>query len=447
MSERIGAVKTAGRGAVATTELSPELEKIETTGRAAWRREARLEHIARTSAEGQRQPAIIRRSATAQLLQRQQHFDQQSLDPVLAVGGGGDGWGVLTILMFYLMGFTADENNQLRLAMHVVCPVALLANILLLVSLLRQARHRKSIGTMQGILAVADIALSIDFALGNQIASNEPLCTVIGAVHQFFLYVGSSWSFLVSLYCFLSVTYSNRTADQYWTRYYLYGFGLPFLFTAILFVLQAGLGRGNVIGDATFVCWISAAYPEIRIGLWFPTLWLHFLLSLVMFARIFFIIRTTKGGIDEIANAAHISTVVPPPTQRTKSITTTDNNNNFKPSPQLPTRNSISTSSDESSGNPPKISHTRRRSSTIDPASMMAVERLQKSRNKLLVKSLIITVGFIISWIPATALRTLPFIPGSIVPFWLNVLVAAGLATAALWNPLAFFVSLIMDRE
>ncbi|ORY38553.1 hypothetical protein BCR33DRAFT_720599 [Rhizoclosmatium globosum] len=79
--------------------------------------------------------------------------------------------------------------------------------------------------------------------------------------------------------------------------------GSAALFTAALFVLQAVLQRGPVMGDAQLECWISDEYKEFRIYFFYLILWVEYAAIVGMYVLVF---MKVKSMTDE----AHVDTSV-----------------------------------------------------------------------------------------------------------------------------------------
>ncbi|KAJ3335477.1 hypothetical protein HDU83_000287, partial [Entophlyctis luteolus] len=198
-----------------------------------------------------------------------------------------------------------------------------------------------------------DIITSTIFIVGSDISRTNPdLCTVLGAIMQFSLLSISTWSFMVSLLCYMTIMYSDHQANKYKLFFYLYGWGIPLLSVCGLFVLQATWQRGTVFGDATFECWISPAYPELRVDMYYIPLWIQFVMTV-----------TTYG-----LTVSHIRKIL---SQYTKVAKVT-------------------------------------LSSKGAAAEKNAAEnRVRRSNYRLFVKSGVLIFGFFVTWLPPTTVRVL----------------------------------------
>ncbi|KAJ3078805.1 hypothetical protein HDU99_000372, partial [Rhizoclosmatium hyalinum] len=108
---------------------------------------------------------------------------------------------------------------------------------------------------------MSDSCTSICLMMGTSIVDKTELCQAAGALFHFCLVASSSWSFLVALYCYLTVLY-NKTVNWMWFN--VYAWSLSTISTASLFIVQETQKNGNVIGDAHFECWIANQYSYLR---------------------------------------------------------------------------------------------------------------------------------------------------------------------------------------
>ncbi|ORY22747.1 hypothetical protein BCR33DRAFT_149984 [Rhizoclosmatium globosum] len=301
--------------------------------------------------------------------------------------------------------------------------------------------------------------------VGNSIAPNSTLCSVFGTLHQYSINASSCWSFMIALHCYVIVIHNPKLASSLWRYYIIYGFGMPALLTIALYISQAILNRGTVTGDADYQCWIASQYPELRVILYFPLLWLHFLGILFFYLRILVMIQTRtrelassqdKTNIDEgllavKSDGADTSRSTIPASQSFSGPATNPNpvthqiiSGDFSPEAsiahQLPRYSS-----------PIKHKHNPNVNEPAVPSRLTVTEsapaaKMISSRNKLITKTFIVSVGCLISWIPATAVRVLLIIPGSKVPFWLSYLMALGFSLSGLFNSTAFLVGILWEK-
>ncbi|ORY47002.1 hypothetical protein BCR33DRAFT_849013 [Rhizoclosmatium globosum] len=220
----------------------------------------------------------------------------------------------------------------------------------------------------------------------------------------------TSFSFCITLYCYLTVAYSQKVADKYWIYYFCYGWGLGALFTALLLAMGPILHRGNVIGDATFECWIAPAYQEYRIWFMFLPMWIHFGLILLMYARIFVKVRRVNHDGKEAS---------------------------FQGDEVESGRSSCSSTKTDPaiSSSFPSQDRTRRATETTVHTGGGHLKV-----NKLIFRTAIVTLGYLVSWTPATVVRIIALYGGK-ASFLANVLIALGFSAAGLWNSGTFFVS------
>ncbi|KAJ3074676.1 hypothetical protein HDU98_010566 [Podochytrium sp. JEL0797] len=266
--------------------------------------------------------------------------------------------------------------------MYTLCPFSIASNIGLLVCVATTKKFHKTLNYFQCCLACSEAYISIMWAVGNSVSGNEGLCTFFGSTHQFFINSSSCWSFLIPLYSYMIIMYSSGTADDLWYFFHAYGWGVPAILTVLTFVFQAAWSRGNIMGDATYQCWISSQYPELRIALFYVPLWIHFGLIIAIFACIFAKIRYVEKQLSENTKSASGS----------------------------------------------KLGH---------PSSQSNTRALHKTPNNriLLWKSSCLAIGFIFTWTPAMATRIIGLIPGAEVPEWLSILVGFYKVCKSLGNP------------
>ncbi|KAI9341710.1 hypothetical protein BDR26DRAFT_918272 [Obelidium mucronatum] len=406
--------------------------------------------------------------------------------------------------------------QDLRLLLRIICPMSIVLNLGVMIWVVYHKKKQSCLGWMQFFLATSDIWLAISWIIENEIATNQPFCNTVGTLNQFFINASSCWSALIACYCYFIVFHNQKTADSYWKWYNAYGWGIPLLLTIALFISGVIMNRGDpLLGDATYQCWISAKYPELRVALYYPLLWIHFCVILVIYIRIFIVIQVTNqeltvsfGGVHahhhgrqlraseaskQSITAPRISHSVSPPNPAKLSRSENGSEDDyFQVPPQSihhphnslsrtinyhdKTATMISTYSTQNTTHhaatddrvsvtvypsqsqtqshqttptitPPPVlrkSSVRKRS-TVTSLKSSPQERLNQTVKKLILKSSIITIGFIISWTPATASRILSLVPGAVVPEWLSILMAVGFALSGLWNSGAFLIGLIWD--
>ncbi|KAI9341709.1 hypothetical protein BDR26DRAFT_918271 [Obelidium mucronatum] len=399
-----------------------------------------------------------------------------------------------------MASLTQDELARIQIVMRAIAPIPLLSNLALIICVLLIKSRRTSIGYMQLSLAIMDILCSIGFSIGNVIVPNIPLCTVVGVFMQFCLHASSTWSLLCCVYCFLTIQYNSKVAESHWISYHLYGWGVPTIFTVAMFVCQAVLRRGNVIGDATFECWIAPQYADLRVALLYPILWIHFLIIGILYISIFKMINKATseiasstaygsamsisykggggggGGSRSLFNSNdHVGVLVSEENLATSSLIQV---NGTKTPPPATTTATTGASRPVSYSNFTKAASTMGSETELDTCSNKlpkmppipptiplppppppppvplqpkkggkAVEaKLQSSSRKLIAKTCIVAFGFVISWTPATAARIMGLIPGVQIPFWLSMTMGIGFATQGIWNAGAFFIAFFWDQ-
>ncbi|KAJ3058969.1 hypothetical protein HDU98_004988, partial [Podochytrium sp. JEL0797] len=257
------------------------------------------------------------------------------------------------------MAVSPDANRVIRTIMETLCPIAIAANAALIISVYRNKIFRKTVNYFQACLAGSEIMTALMWTIGPGVSGQQNLCTVLGVAEQFFINGTSCWCFLIPLYSYVVILYSAELADQCWPYFHTYGWGVPSLLTALVFILSAMSNNGLAMGDSTYTCWISANYPGLRVSLFFIPMWIHFVLIITIYTRIYFKIHETEE--------------------------------------QLPSQMTVF-----------------RSSNTLKP--------IPKLHQRLLWKSGWISATFIVSWVPATVSRGLG-LAGSVPPDWLKILV------------------------
>ncbi|KAJ3347070.1 hypothetical protein HDU83_002420 [Entophlyctis luteolus] len=177
--------------------------------------------------------------------------------------------------------------------------------------------------------------------------------------------------------------------------------------TAGLFVAQAVEQRGPVIGSTDLVCYISAAYPELRFEVEYNHIWLHFvgviLLNFLVVRKIVQIQADVKCSVsDASTNSSRQYSQA-----RGSSILCKENQ--------------------------------QRNTTDIRPIELDQRKGRLTSR-KVIVKAIIVGFGFIVSWIPSTASRVLAMIPGGTTPLSLKYAMAVSMGLHGIWNPIAYFI-------
>ncbi|KAJ3059569.1 hypothetical protein HDU99_006291 [Rhizoclosmatium hyalinum] len=144
---------------------------------------------------------------------------------------------------------TPEELQVIRTIFRAICPVSMASGLSLITCVILYKRLWRPVNKLQACIALCEIVMATIWTMGTEIISNIPLCTAVGILLQFFTISMTSFSFCITLYCYLTITYSQKVADKYWMYYFCYGWGLGVVFTALLIALGPILNRGNVIGD------------------------------------------------------------------------------------------------------------------------------------------------------------------------------------------------------
>ncbi|ORY43288.1 hypothetical protein BCR33DRAFT_851054 [Rhizoclosmatium globosum] len=305
---------------------------------------------------------------------------------------------------------------------------------------------------MQAFLSLSDLISVIPFMVGTRVVGNTDVCTFMGILTQYTMNASSCWSFLIAAYCYLTIIYNSKVAESYWWWYNAHGWGTPLVATGAMFIAQDIMQRGNVIGDATYECWISSAYQELRMALLYVMLWLHFFAILFIYTVIFFLIQQRSRELSDTQN--YVSDPIP---QRAPLSPTMHMNHSpishvpvdtsqghdmksvYFPH-QIPDFHQYSLDRDASKHENATLSITISHRSTVT----VPAERMKNSKNRLIVKTFIISVGFLVSWVPATINRVMGLLAYR-VPYSLVVMAGAGLALSGFPNAIAFYLGRVWD--
>ncbi|ORY45238.1 hypothetical protein BCR33DRAFT_765648 [Rhizoclosmatium globosum] len=176
----------------------------------------------------------------------------------------------------------------MNLSYYVFCPIYILLDLGLIVCVSRMKRFQKTMSYLQIIIAICEIVPSIFWMIEDRVLNHESLCAIVGVVNQFFFNSQSCWNFLVSLYCYFTVTVSVSTANEYSKWFSYYGIGFPAILTILPFCIDAIWKQGFPYGNAIYDCWISNEYPRLRIALYYVQLWFHFAGIIILLARVFY---------------------------------------------------------------------------------------------------------------------------------------------------------------
>ncbi|TPX55215.1 hypothetical protein CcCBS67573_g09492 [Chytriomyces confervae] len=297
---------------------------------------------------------------------------------------------------------------------------------------------------LQVNLAGLEVIQAAMYLIGNEIAKTSPTtCFVVGITAQFFFNSATLMNFIISLYVYLSILHRQGVAERYWYYYHGYTWGMSALFTGLLFVMEAMLKRGSVIGNATFECWISPSYPDLRINLFYVPLWIHFGFIFAMYARIFAFLRWHLKAKHE----QNIQTGIIPYAPETwpTSFQERSNHSESKDSPfkvSSSHRLSSNTSSVFVTGSVPYSTLLKARNTVLPKGGHELVKSIiSNAYKKLLVKAGVMALGFVVSWVPASTGQVLALFPSVTAPFWLTILTRVGLSSCGLWNSGIFFLT------
>ncbi|ORY43283.1 hypothetical protein BCR33DRAFT_766528 [Rhizoclosmatium globosum] len=403
------------------------------------------------------------------------------------------------------MGFTRGQLEQIRLVLRTICPFSIAANFAVVAIVAFVKRKQTTLGYLHAFLSLSDIWLAISWITGDTIAESKDLCIVFGALYEYFVSASSCWSFLIALHCYIIVIYSPKAAGKYWMVYLTYGIGVPSILVVGTFVSQFAMKRGDVFGDAEYQCWISPNYPELRIAFYYSVLWLHFVLILCFYIRIYFMIQSrardlsttqeTLNTIDDNMNGPtspkeeESHKIVYSSLSRSKSLACSKNliviDRSFTSRFEIPTNSKVSLSPIDQPDSlyiqPPNATSTIQQSqkssclsyshsqSTFNqsksaanilndsPRSTMIqraptptqpsyVAKMSNSRNKLVLKTAAIAVGTLISWLPATILQILVLNGNAEPPHSLSILTAVGFGLSGFWNSGSFLMDFVVEH-
>ncbi|TPX64577.1 hypothetical protein CcCBS67573_g08376 [Chytriomyces confervae] len=341
------------------------------------------------------------------------------------------------------MPLSSEQMDLLRLIMRAFGSISVFLNLSLIACVLVLERFHKPISYLQANLAGLEIIQASIYIIGNEIAVTSPItCFYVGIAAQFFFNAATFMNFNISLYVYLSIIYRRGVVERYWYYYHGYTWGMSTLLTGLAFVMQAVHKRGAVFGDSTFECWISEEYPESRIELFYLPLWINSAFIFAIHARILLFLRSHR----KTKNDENIHTGVIPAAPETTSLIEESN---------LLIQGKTNDRGMSFCGpgsNVPSLSRKPLIASSLPAPMVVTIPSLARSHkagkpafstgNKLLlIKASVTAIGFIISWLPASAGRMHTLITSIPAPYWLNVLTALGLSTFGLWNPGIFFLT------
>ncbi|KAJ3237991.1 hypothetical protein HDU81_008599 [Chytriomyces hyalinus] len=343
------------------------------------------------------------------------------------------------------MPLSSDQMMLLRLIMRVFGSMSVSLNLSLIACVMALDRFHKPMPYLQANLAGLEIIQASIYMIGNEISKTSPkVCFYVGITAQFFFNSVTFMNFNISLYVYLSIIYRRGVAERYWYYYHGYVWGMSAILTGLAFVMQSVRKRGPAFGDSTFECWISEEYPELRIEMFYLPLWINSAFIFAIYARILLFLRSHhKTKLDE-----NIRTGVIPIAPETSGTSHTEEGNQSNQD-----KTSIrATYFRGPSSNAPSLSRKPLLGSSIPSQKVVTIPSLPRSvksgtstifrGNKLLlIKAGVTAVGFIISWLPATAGRMYTLTTAIAAPYWLTVLTVVGLATFGLWNPGIFLLT------
>ncbi|KAJ3263709.1 hypothetical protein HDU77_010094 [Chytriomyces hyalinus] len=339
------------------------------------------------------------------------------------------------------MPLSSEQMSMLRLVMRSIGTLSVLLNVTLIACVVALKRFHKPISFLQANLAGLEVIQAVMYLIGNEIAKTSPItCFYVGIAAQFFFSSVTFMTMIISLYVYLSILHRQGLAERYWYYYHGYTWGMSALFTGLLFVMEAVLKRGSVFGDATFECWISPSYPDLRINLFYVPLWIHTGVIFAMYARIFAFLRWHSKAKRE----QNIQTGIIPhaPETRPTSFQEGSNHSESKDSPFKISSSHRASSSVCMGGSVPCSTSAKARKTEGPKGGHELVKSILSNANKkLLVKAGVMALGFVVSWVPASTGRVLALFPSVTAPFWLTILTGVGLSSCGLWNSGIFFLT------
>ncbi|KAJ3237992.1 hypothetical protein HDU81_008600 [Chytriomyces hyalinus] len=343
------------------------------------------------------------------------------------------------------MPLSSDQMNMLRLIMRVFCSMSVILNLFLIACVVALERFRKPMSYLQANLAGLEIIQACIYIIGTEIAKTVPTaCLYVGIAGQLFANAVTFMNFNISLYVYISIIYRHAVAERYWYYYHAYVWGMSAILTGLAFVMQAVLQRGPVFGDATFECWISAGYPELRVDLFYLPLRINSAFIFAIYARILWFLRShRKTKLDENIRTGVIPAV--PDTTGTSHTEESSRSTQEKTSVRALSVGGPSSNAPSLSRKPLIASSFSSPRTVVIPSLPRSVKSeksaVSRGNKLLLIKAGITAIGFIISWLPASAGRMYNLFTGIPSPYWLTVLTVVGLSTFGLWNPGVFFLT------
>ncbi|KAJ3237993.1 hypothetical protein HDU81_008601 [Chytriomyces hyalinus] len=335
------------------------------------------------------------------------------------------------------MPLSSDQLNLLRLIMRVFCSTSVALNLSVIACVVTLERFHKPMSYLQAHLAGLEIMQASIYIIGTEVAKTAPaVCLFAGIVGQFFATAVTCMNLIISLYVYLSIIYRRAVAERYWYYYHGYVWGMAVLLTGLLFVMQAVLKRGSVIGDSTFECWISSDYPELRIHFFYLPLWIHSAFIFAIYARILLFLRSHHNA----KNEENIQTGVIPAAPEPKVVSYGEESSESNQE-----KTSVRALSISVTGSNAPTSFSRKAIASPLTSKMFTItsgkSAMSRGNKLLLVKAGVTATGFIISWMPASVARMYTLFTGIPSPFWLTILTAVGMSTFGFWNPGVFFLT------
>ncbi|ORY37811.1 hypothetical protein BCR33DRAFT_854563 [Rhizoclosmatium globosum] len=278
-----------------------------------------------------------------------------------------------------------SASSAQAIIIEVTYPLSIVANVFLVGWVFRVKRVQKTVSYLQVCLALSDILRAIGPCVGTDISPNA--CNVMAIVDQFAYTSSTSWNLMISVYCYVTIFRNQTVADRLWLWYHMYAHILSILTTTCMFIGQAILKRGPVLGKGLTACWITANYPELRVYLFYVPIWIHFgIMALGIETAI--AAPDSDGSLEPLSTSLNISEKTVISTDAVKAVT--------------------------------------------------AKSFLDEATRKLLVRASLIAIGFLFSFGPASVARIMTMY-GASAPNWLQAWSTFGMASSSLWNVLVFF--------
>ncbi|ORY39070.1 hypothetical protein BCR33DRAFT_720328 [Rhizoclosmatium globosum] len=310
---------------------------------------------------------------------------------------------------------TPDQLALIRLILRIISPLIVVL----------EKRLQRTINYLQAGLAIGEIIEAICWIITSEPALSSAGLTII---------LGATFHFIINLVSCYHVAITRAESFHLWLHFYC--FGIASLLTGLVFMAEQLYARGPVWGDATFQTWISSAYPDLRIGLFYIPLWIQFTLMLITYILLIRVIKKTPDlpteSIVETGIVQGSST--DKELHRKHTVDYKDSTETVSHQPEHRLSRMVSK----------KTISTRK--TVMTKSSRTAGVKEMKNHKKLILRTLVLAIGLIWSWTPATANRVISFLGGT-SPYWLSLWIAVSISTSGFWNSGVFFVIWFWNRS